>query len=171
MIKVDITPVMKQRATRKANVMGKLYGSITKGKGNGIGFLGEEVANFIMDGDNINTTKKYNTNYDIVLPNGTTVEVKTKKTTVVPLPHYDCSVAAQNTDQKCDYYAFVRVHESKKEGWFLGWITKKAFYNNARFMKRGTIDRANGFMVKADCYNLAIDKLYQFNKKKWLGYE
>ena len=157
MIKVDITSVMKQRATRKANVMGKLYGSITKGKGNGIGFLGEEVANFIMDGDNINTTKKYSTNYDIVLPNGTTVEVKTKKTSVVPLPHYDCSVAAQNTDQKCDYYAFVRVHENQKEGRFLGGITNKTFYNNARFMKPGTSDRANSPPLKADSHTCAPD--------------
>ena len=40
----------------------------------------------------VNKGKKYNVDYDLVLDDGTTVEVKTKKTTVEPKKYYECSV-------------------------------------------------------------------------------
>jgi len=159
MIKVEITTAMKQRATRNANATGRLYNSITRGKGNAIGYLGEEIACAVLGGTKQNNSKQYNIDYDLLLDNGVTIEVKTKRTSVEPKDYYECSVAATNTEQKCDYYCFVRVHDSRTSGWFLGVIPKKKFYKNAKFMKKGTLDPDNGFVVKADCYNLPISKL------------
>ncbi len=159
MIYVPITPSMKGKATRSANRMGRIRNSIMRGKGNVYGFLGEQIAQLVLGGEVVNKGKKYDVNYDLVLDDGTTVEVKTKKTTVTPKDYYECSVAAFNTEQKCDYYAFVRVLDNKEGGWFLGVMPKKKYFKNARFLKKGTTDGDNGFLVRADCYNMAISDL------------
>ena len=43
--------------------------------------------------------------------------------------------------------------------WILGEVDKKTFYKDAEFHRRGDIDPDNGFVFKADCYNLPINKL------------
>ena len=88
-----------------------------------------------------------------------TIDVKTKRTTVTPKPDYDCSVAAFNTKQKCDKYVFVRVLNDLTKGWILGEMDKEEYFDNARLMKKGKIDPANGFRVRATCYNVAIQDL------------
>ena len=70
MIEIKITEQMKQRAWRKARQMGKLKQSITKGDGNIAGFLGEEIANFIIKGQITNTY-----DYDIITNRGTRYDV------------------------------------------------------------------------------------------------
>ena len=105
MIKVDITEDMLKKATFKAVSMGNLNNSILKGDGNLTGFLGEQIALTVLGGEGKNTY-----DYDLITPNGTKVDVKTKKTTVEPKPFYDCSVAAFNIKQKCNLYCFVRVN-------------------------------------------------------------
>ena len=150
---------MKRIATRNANRMGRIRNSITRGQGNSYGFLGEQITKLVLGGEIVNKGKKYNVDYDLVLDDGTTVEVKTKKTTVEPKKYYECSVAKYNTKQKCDYYAFVRVLDTKKGGWFLGVMPKEKYFINAKFLKAGTRDGDNGFLVRADCYNLAISDL------------
>ena len=156
MIYVPITSSMKRIATRNANRMGRIRNSITRGQGNSYGFLGEQITQLVLGGEIVNKGKKYNVDYDLVLDDGTTVEVKTKKTTVEPKKYYECSVAKYNTKQKCDYYAFVRVLDTKKGGWFLGVMPKEKYFINAKFLKAGTRDGDNGFLVRADCYNMRI---------------
>jgi len=158
-IYVPITSSMKRIATRNANRMGRIRNSITRGQGNSYGFLGEQITQLVLGGEIVNKGKKYNVDYDLVLDDGTTVEVKTKKTTVEPKDYYECSVAKYNTKQKCDYYAFVRVLDTKQGGWFLGVMPKEKYFINAKFLKAGTRDGDNGFLVRADCYNLAISEL------------
>lgn len=158
MIEVQITDEMHRLAWAKSRDMGKLKKSITAGDGNMAGFLGECVAQFILGGDLTNTL-----DYDIILPDGRTVDVKTKRSTSEPLPHYDCSVAAYNTVQKCDLYAFVRIEYIKNEwgrAWFLGVIPKDEYFQKSRKLYKGQRDGDNWFTVKADCYNLRIDELY-----------
>ena len=48
MIKIDINNEMIESAKSKARDLGKLNNSITKGKGNLAGFLGEEVATSVV---------------------------------------------------------------------------------------------------------------------------
>ena len=154
MREIEITAEIIVNATAKAKELGQLRNSITKGKGNLIGFIGEEIALSCLGGEATNTY-----DYDLILNNGTTVDVKTKSTSVKPLSHYDCSVAAYNTKQKCDAYAFVRVKNDLSVGWYLGILPKNTYLDIAEKLDKGDIDPSNGFTVKADCYNVKISEL------------
>ena len=151
---VNITQDMRDYAEQEALRMGKLNNSILSGKGNTAGFIGELVAHQIFGGTIANTY-----DYDLILTNGLTVDVKTKRVTSAPRPHYECSVAAFNTKQQCDAYAFVRVDSKCKKAWFLGAMGKQEYFDAARFMKKGDVDPSNNFIVKADCYNLPLARL------------
>ena len=155
MKKVEISLDMFEKARIKAGEMGKLQNSILKGKGNIAGFIGEQIALECVGGTWDNTYS-----HDIILSNGKKVDVKTKQTSVEPLPHYDCSVANFNTKQECDTYAFVRVKNDFTVGWYLGSMDKKEYFEKATFMQKGEIDPSNNYMVRADCYNLKIKQLY-----------
>lgn len=145
---------MLVEARDKAAEMGKLRNSITSGAGNIAGFIGEAIAQQVLGGKLNNTY-----DYDLVLEDGTKIDVKTKQTSVKPLDSYDCSIANLNTKQQCDYYAFVRVKNDFTVGWYLGVYEKQQYMLDAVFMKRGTIDPSNGYVVKSDCYNLKINQL------------
>lgn len=154
MIEVVITGEMLVTARDKAAEMGKLRNSIINGAGNIAGFIGEAIAQQVMGGVLTNTYE-----YDLILDNGKTVDVKTKQTSVKPLDTYECSIAGLNTTQECDCYAFVRVKNDFSVGWFLGVYDKKQYMLDSVFMKKGTIDTSNGYTVKSDCYNLKINQL------------
>lgn len=154
MIEVVITAEMLVNARDKSAAMGKRFNSITNGAGNIAGFIGEAIAHQVLGGYIENTF-----DYDLVLADGTKVDVKTKNTSVKPLDSYDCSIADLNTTQKCDYYAFVRVKNDFTVGWYLGVYPKDQYFKDAVFMKRDTIDPSNGYTVKTDCYNLKINQL------------
>lgn len=156
MIEVTITDEMKNKALAKAEEMGKLRNSITSGDGNLAGFIGEEVANSLIGGEVTNTY-----DYDIV-KDGRKYDVKTKRCTSPPKKYYDCSVAAFNTKQRCDEYVFVRIENVNGKwgrAWVLGAYPKENYFKDARFLKKGNRDGNNGFIVKADCYNMRIDQL------------
>lgn len=140
--------------------MGKLNNSITNGVGNLIGFLGEEVALKVLEAQHKDVVACNTFDYDIIA-DGFHIDVKTKATTVEPLPHYSCSVASYNATQKCDYYAFVRVKKDLTEAWWCGIVSKESFYNEAVFMKKGQLDHDNKYIVKADCYNIPISRLHK----------
>lgn len=154
MIEVAITPEMVADAHRKSLEMGKLKGSITKGLGNLAGFIGEFLFKEVYGGEVQNTYE-----YDIVLDDGTKIDVKTTQTTVKPLPEYSCTVAAYNTKQQCDVYGFVRVHKDLSVGWVLGTKAKKDFFDEADHFKKGDKQNNGRFVHKADCYQVLINSL------------
>jgi hypothetical protein len=154
MQEIKVTDEMLLSARDKAAEMGRLHNSITRGAGNLAGFIGEEIAKVVLGGTLSNTY-----NYDLILDNGKTVDVKTKQTSVAPLETYDCSIAAFNTKQDCDYYCFVRVKNDFTVGWYLGVYEKQKYLEEASFMKKGYLDPSNGYVVKSDCYNLKINQL------------
>tara|TARA_Y100000385_G_scaffold277144_1_gene323739 strand:+ start:334 stop:816 length:483 start_codon:yes stop_codon:yes gene_type:complete len=159
MIEVKITEEMKKKAWRKSREMGEINNSITKGDGNIAGFLGEEVANFLIKGEVTNTY-----DYDII-KDGRKYDVKTKRCTSQPKNYYECSVAAFNTKQKCDEYVFVRIENLKGKwgrAWVLGYYPKDKYFEDAKFLKKGQRDGDNGFLVKANCYNMSIKDLNKY---------
>lgn len=157
MIKVMINDNQIIEAKRKAEEMGLIRNSITSGEGNLIGFLGEIIVAEYFGGIIQNTY-----DYDIII-NNKKIDVKTKKTTVIPEPNYLASVAAYNTKQKCDSYYFVRIDLDKKVGYLLGGLSKKSFFEKAVFYKEGDLDPSStfGWRFKADCYNV---KFYELKK-------
>lgn len=154
MIEVVITPDMLVEARDKAAEMGKLRNSITSGAGNIAGFIGEAIAQQVLGGSLMNTY-----DYDLVLDDGTKIDVKTKQTSVKPLETYECSIVNLNTTQKCDHYVFVRVKNDFTVGWYLGSYPKEQYFKDAVFRKKGDVDPSNGYVVRSDCYNLPINKL------------
>lgn len=154
MIEVDISDEQRGRAEELYR-FGALRNSITKGKSNIYGAVGEVVVlDFYRElGRSVILANDYD--YDLLL-NGHTVDVKTKRTTVKPKEHYLCSIAAANTKQECEYYYFVRVMEDLSKAWLLGYISKSGFFECAKFGKKGEDDGSGRFKFKADCYNLPI---------------
>lgn len=156
MIQIDLTPEIRNRARREAMNMGPIGGSITGGAANIIGFIGEIVVADITGAEPRNTK-----DYDLILPDGRRVDVKSKTCKSTPQPSYDCSVAAHGTQQDCDEYVFVRVFADLSRAWILGSIPKQEFYAKAKHWKKGEVDEDNGYKVRADCYNLPIKELYE----------
>jgi hypothetical protein len=154
MKELEVPLSMIEVARTKAAELGKLHNSILKGKGNIAGFIGEQIALHFLGGTWENTYE-----YDIILPDGKRIDVKTKQTSVKPRPDYECSVTNYNTKQKCDAYAFVRLKNDLTVGWYLGCLDKEKYLEKATFMRKGDVDPGNTYMFKADCYNLAIKEL------------
>ena len=82
---IQITEEMRQKADHKAFMLGELNTSIIRGNGSHSGYLGEMIVVSVLGGKASNTF-----DYDIVLDDGTRVDVKTKRTSSPPLPHYSC---------------------------------------------------------------------------------
>ena len=95
--------------------------------------------------------------------------IRDRRCTSPPKPYYECSVAAYNTKQGCDRYAFVRIEWVKGKwgrAWVLGWLESKEYYSKAKKLCKGDVDPSNGYKVKADCYNVAISDLREFRRRK-----
>ena len=153
MIQIKITPDIIARAKKKAATVGNLQGSITGSLSNVVGAIGEIVVR-----DFTGATEANSKDFDLLIGNRR-VDVKTKRCNTTPSPNYDCSVSAHGTKQDCDSYVFVRILTDHSKAWILGEIAKSEFYKKATRYKTGDIDPANGFVFKADCYNLAIQEL------------
>lgn len=159
-VEIPISNDYMSRAREKASSVGILQGSITGGTRNVLGAIGEVVVADSISADEVNTY-----NYDLV-KNGTRIDVKTKRCNSKPLPHYECSIALHGTKQDCDEYVFVRVLSNMSKAWILGSISKRDFYKKATLYRKGDIDKDNGFIFKADCYNLRIDELSPIHATK-----
>lgn len=153
-----ISPAMLDEAKQRAASMGVLSQSFTKGEGSIAGFLGESLANQILCGTMVGD-ESYE--YDI-LADGVRWDVKTKLTSCQPKADYDVSVSYYQQTQECDRYCFCRVRDDYTEGWVLGWMKKRDFFQKARFYEKGWIDPSNGFEVRETCYSLAISQLNSF---------
>ena len=172
MIKIEVTQEMIDSAISKAKSLGWIRDSATEGRGNLAGYLGEEALARPLGADIVSNDRgreKYN--YDLVLPDGRRVEVKTKRRTVAPRPHYDVSVAQTSKHQQPDLYAFIsleferatKTHPKEYYGlrnaWLCGYMTAKDFWERADFWKSGRIDTSNNFKTHVDMYNMRISDI------------
>jgi len=153
-LQIPTTKDQIKRAQDLADEMGTLKNSITKGKGNVLGFLGEVVL-----ADHFGWKQSNTYNYDLLMPNGKTVDVKSKQCRSIPLPHYECSIASYNIKQQCDYYAFNRIKSDLSVVYFAGMLPKGVYFDKATKRSAGEVDESNGFTFRADCYNLEIAEL------------
>lgn len=158
MIERRITPEQLEIAEKLANDLGSLKGSITNGDGNLAGFVGEVVV-----ADFLGLRQENTYNYDLVTPDGYTIDVKTKRTNFKPEDHYECSIAAYNSRQECDYYLFTRL-KLPFQIWLLGWLPRDTYYEIGQYKKKGSRDSSNGFKFRANCYNVPIYSLYDMEK-------
>jgi len=159
MIIIKITEEQIDRA-KKLYLFDELKGSITKGKSNIYGSLGEIIIYDLSKKNKLNVNFNSTYDYDLIIENYK-IDVKTKRTTVIPKPNYLCSISAFNTRQKCDFYFFLRIHENLKECYLLGYKSKINFFKQAIFNKKGSLD-VNGWIFKDNCYNIKIEMLNKF---------
>ena len=160
MIEIDTTE--KQiTAAETLYPFAALRGSISKGYSNKYGALGEIVVNdYFKKIREVDFTSTYD--YDMII-DGKKVDVKAKQCNTTPLPEYLCSISSFNTKQKCDFYFFCRVKKDFSKCYILGYISKKRFYKEAFFKKKGELD-INGWEFKDDSYHIQISKLNKFKK-------
>lgn len=161
-LRLEITSDMIARAKERLKKMPKcLRNSITGGKATLHGLVGEELLAEFLHAE-VKDTRDYD-----LLKNGIRLEVKTKRTTVVPQGFHEASIAEFNTRQDCDYYLFTRMFKDFSGAWFLGVMPKYVYLHKARLLRAGTIDGSNGFLVKADCWNLRVDELLDCDENEF----
>lgn len=158
-IEVSITSEMIQVAKEKAKKLGELRNSITHGEGNVAGYLGELIVQKIMGGE-IKDTR----DYDLLSPEGIKYDVKTKRCSGTPEPHFECSITNFNTTQKCERYVFVRVLKDYSKGWILGELPKNEYFEKAVFVQQGQFDPRNNWRAKCDCWNLPMTSLNEIKQ-------
>ena len=136
----------------------KTNNSITDNKNNIYGILGEIVFGDLFkipQSDRLSTK-----DYDLIFL-GQKVDIKTKKTTVVPSPEYNFSIATTSLHQSCDAYVGMRISEDMKKAYLLGYITKKDFMTGGVYGVKGDVEEnsSNNFTYQADCMNIPIAKM------------
>jgi len=155
---------MVKSAERWGKRLGKLNNSITKGKGNLGGRLGE-----IAFASYIGAELADDYNYDILLVNEK-IEIKTKRRTVPPKGHYEASVASTSLHQKPDRYVFMSVEFEEKRGfnyyglknvWLCGDMEAEEYLEKSRIWKKGEMDSSNDFITLVEMHNLRYDSLDQ----------
>ena len=151
---IELTPTQEQKtqALKEAKQKGAIRHSIKKGGGNAVGFLAE-----IMLEEYLGAERTPCKDFDITYK-GLHIDIKTKETTVPPRTYYDNSIAKTSLHQNCDGYIFCR-YIKKGSLYVLGYKPKEEYFKEARELRKGDKDGDNGFIVRADCYNLRIDQL------------
>jgi len=148
----EVTKDMIKEAVLMSKDMGTLKGSLLQGQGNTWGFLGELIAAKALHAEHKNTY-----DYDLITPLGLKVDVKTQRVSSIPRSQFHCNVNEHSIKQKCDYYAFVRVHSDLTTAWYLGKIGKQQFLKQATYREKGSA--TTNFIFKFNCYSITIDQL------------
>ena len=164
-IQIQITPQMLQSS--KLRDCGQMNSqSFMKGKGNIVGFLGEEMV--LSLSKDFSLVDSYD--YDFLFKDRYKIDVKTKYQTMsfAPKPNYEASVARDCLHQRTDYYVFCRVYRDKNGeypyGWILGFISKKRYFENSKKLLKGDLDPSNNFTVREECHNLPYSELFEMEK-------
>ena len=158
MIEVDLTPDMVEYATKKAYELGSLPGSMTKGKGNIIGFLGKIAVCDYYGFDFIDAH-----GLDIIFGK-ISFSVKTKAREKKPMPHYVVSIAEMSIKNDSEMYIFTCVNYAHTKAWILGFYPKESYLKNADYMVVGETDGSNSHEKLGNCYNMEISQLKRLDK-------
>lgn len=139
-----------------------LNNSIKSGYGVFTGLLGEEIIHDFWNTSWQRSTGEDIYHWDLRHPVLGTIDIKTKLQTYDEMPKgfYNCTVCEANTNQRCNWYGFVRVHANCERAWILGFLPKRYFLENASKDKKGDIDPTshNDWRYKWDCRNLPISR-------------
>lgn len=161
MIQIAITKDTVARAEAEAADMGGVHNSILSGRGNLAGFVGELVV-----ADLTGATRQNTKDYDLITPDGLTIDVKTKRTKFKPEDDFEASIAKTSLHQGCSIYCFVRVLYNLSWAYVCGFYPKERYFEDATYLKKGDYDPSNDFVVKWSCYNLPHHRLMTWEEAK-----
>lgn len=141
--------------------MGVLKNSLTKGRGNGIGMLGEILAHRYLGGKRVGTTNRF---FDIVTPTGLRIDVKTTCLMRVPRKHHLARAYYNECERgflatKCDAYFFVRACRTLKSAYLLGWLPAAEFAEIADFTPEGSINPHDKRVVMSPEFTVPLHRL------------
>lgn len=129
-----------------------LNNSISKGKGNIIGALGEIIVFDYYTKKGVEIIHAQNYDYDFLI-NGFRVECKTLASNFAPDLNYNCHLSAFNDRQKCEYYCFLQALNDYSKVWIKGMIRKEQFNQLKTLKRKGELDgnftfRENTWIIK-----------------------
>ena len=162
-------------AQARADATPELRRSMRGAKGNEVGAMGELVAMRYLDAAGVMYLDEGKVNHDLRTAHGT-MDVKTKERTVMPQPHYDCTVPDYVGDaQKPDWYVFVSLLSDRGEGcrrftraWVLGTIRRDLFYKEASEWSPENVDVSNGWKPTIRCWNVPVSSLRPPKQVQWM---
>lgn len=170
MLEINLEPYLED-AQARAEELGDLDRSMRGLQASQVGALGELIGMDYLRGLGFELEEIYSTRYDVrakVSGEWKTLEFKTKERTVVPQPHYDCTVPAYNHEyQRPDYFIFISLLSSGKSekinrfsrGFILGSIALERFEQLATAWDPSKRDNSNGWVPTINCYNVSISEL------------
>ena len=159
-IEVDVSERVREQARIYSRNLGELSGSIKKGKGNFIGYIGKIVVSEYL-GVRLNVESK---SYDFMY-GGRRAAVKAKGRKGCPDTSFAVTVTMDKAEtQDCEIYIFTCISYDHKKAWILGWYPKERYLEEAEEVLKGTRDARNGWEASADCYNMDISELYPLEK-------
>ena len=155
---------MIEEAQEWADNLGSIKNSITKGKGNYVGRLGElALAKHIGAGE-----AQDQSGYDLVFK-GKKIEVKTKRRAVPPRESYLVNIAETSKHQSPDIYAFISSQfNTHKKGkytgleklWLCGYKSSEDYFDQATFYSKGDKDPDMPlYKFSASCYVMRVRDL------------
>jgi hypothetical protein len=166
-MRILVSPSIREQASREAAEMGAVHNSILGGAGNAAGTAAELVVAELIGATRANTK-----DYDLVMPDGVTIDVKCKRTQFAPEPDFEASVAKTSLHQQCAIYCFARILYNMAWLYVVGFYPKDLYFENATPLRKGDYDPSNDFTVKWSCFNLphrelmTWDQAYQHVKGK-----
>jgi len=137
-----------------------LNNSISKGKGNLIGALGEIMVFDYYKNKGKEAIHAQNFNYDLLI-DGYKIECKTLASNVPCQINFNCHLSTFNDQQDCDYYCFIHALNDYSKVWLKGMLPKHEVNQLKTFKKKGDLD--GKFAFKEDTW---IIKNYQLKKIK-----
>ena len=167
MIKIDVTQAQIDRAKSRYK-FGVLPGSITGGKQNVFGALGEIV---VLDyynklGKDIQDTPT--TDFDFIIDEKK-VDVKSRPVNNKPKPFHTFNLPEYSVRlQKCEFYLVVWIRKDLQFAWIYGYIEKDEFVRLARFYKKDEpYNYYNGkpSVYHVDTYQIINRQLKKINHK------
>jgi len=154
-IRVDIPRLTLQEAEFRFDCDGTYKGSIMKGRGAVIGFLGEEIC--LKQFSHLKRVDAYT--HDLASNDGLKFEVKSKLQNVdrTPALDYTATIYETSRHQTPNIYLFTRIHQSMSHGWICGWITHEGFWMRADPRGQNNQDGAHTTFQK--CWDIRIGEL------------
>lgn len=147
--------------------MGVLHGSLTRGRGNKIGCMGEILVHQLIGGERVGHEIF---DYDIITDEGYTVDVKTTQASAEPKPHYTARVYGNESRKeklmtKCDIYFFVRCNPQLTVATLVGWLPSRRFFDLAEYVPKGEKRGDDWRPAYADEFSVTLAELHSPEKE------
>jgi len=133
MIEINVSKEQLERA-KNLYEFKVLNNSLSKGKGNLIGAIGEIVLFDYYTNKGKNVVHAQDFEYDLIIEKYK-IECKTQSSNYTPKNNYDCKLSTFNDSQNCDYYCFLHVLKDFSKVWIKGMLSKEDL-NKLKILKK-----------------------------------